>query len=99
MEGDDYSFPVDIYSCSMLIYELCTGTVPFSTSDKRLQNYVAFILAVSMGERPRVDRLPVDAAGKELSSIIEASWDGDPAQRPTASALVQRLRCVPGWHQ
>jgi len=95
MEEEDYGLPVDIYSCGMLLYELVTGLVPYSTSDARLQNDVAFILAVASGERPALADLPANEAAEELGGILYACWDVDPAVRPTAATLAERLRNVP----
>lgn len=95
MEEENYGLPVDIYSCGILLYELVTGLVPYSTSSARLQNDVAFILAVAGGERPAVKDLPVNEATEDLGSILYACWDVDPAVRPTSATLADRLRNVP----
>jgi len=94
MEGNQYSFPVDIYSCGMVLYEIITSILPFSTSDSRLQNDVAFILAVDMGQRPNLDDVPFDAAGQEIRSILQLCWDHEASNRPTASVLSEHLRTL-----
>ncbi|KDQ08669.1 hypothetical protein BOTBODRAFT_165600 [Botryobasidium botryosum FD-172 SS1] len=82
----------DIFTLGRLMVELLTGDIPFpGLVDQRI------ILHLATG---RYDR-PVDsdaiACGldDDMWTLILECWDQDPSKRPSASQVVERLRCLP----
>jgi len=86
----------DIYALACVCYEIFSDQVPFFESP----HDVLIILGVVQGKRPT--RPLHDLSGKrgfsdEVWDLIEACWAQDPAQRPTAEQVVERIRALPNW--
>jgi len=85
LSAGEYSFPCDVYSFGMLLWELTHDRVVFGHLKNRpLKNYVTSL--VMDGERPRLELEPSLAA---IGPLITACWRGDPADRPTMEYLAK----------
>ncbi|KAG8704265.1 hypothetical protein FRC11_010058, partial [Ceratobasidium sp. 423] len=83
LEGN-VSKPADVYALAMTILEIVTGRVPF---DHIQQDYVV-IAAKFKKEKPlRPEDIPTNRDGNKLWSFLESCWEGNPGDRPTASAV------------
>jgi serine/threonine protein kinase len=80
-------FRADVYSFSLLLWEIFHGEFAFTQSGP-LQ---ALSLACS-GVRPA---LALRAEHAHLAEAISACWDAEPARRPTATEVVRRLAEAP----
>jgi len=80
----DYSFPVDVYSYGMIMWELLTREMPWS--DPKLVFRIAE--KVIGGERPII---PDDCPTK-WKELMTACWDGDAGKRPTFPNVVKLLQ-------
>jgi hypothetical protein len=89
LDGVSPSPSMDVYSYSMLAYELATGQSAF---DPKLPP-AKLIMAIMGGHVPKVsaDVAPV------LREVIEAGWQKDPAARPTMEEICVKLGAV-GWN-
>mmetsp|Transcript_30567 Transcript_30567/g.71393 ORF Transcript_30567/g.71393 Transcript_30567/m.71393 type:complete len:536 (+) Transcript_30567:3-1610(+) len=70
-----YSEKVDVYSYSMLLYELLSGKTPFAEVVTSLEHLVA------SGVRPQEKFIPEDAPPL-LVTLMKACWAGHPPDRP-----------------
>lgn len=70
--SDQYSFPVDVYSYGLVMWELLTREQPFSHIKQMFQ----IPIKVMEGERPP---LPKNCP-KEWRKLISKCWDDDPAK-------------------
>ena len=76
----------DLYSFGVILWELITGSVPWS----ELLNPVQVVYAV--GVQGRRLAIPEDTCPPSLHSLIEACWDGDPERRPSFEEVLDILR-------
>jgi len=79
VSGKEYSFPSDIWSAGMVIYELAMGTYPFTTS-----NFLELYEHLTAKPEPRLDAAAYPPA---LCSFIEDSLSRDELARPDALTL------------
>lgn len=89
METNVYGPPVDIFSCSVLLFELITGQVPFKG-----MNEANIIAAIMMGKRPSLEEVPKCVNGIILRVIISTCWADAPEERLTAGSLIRSLQGV-----
>ena len=76
--GKGYSFPVDVYSYAMVLYELLTFKLPWAGMDA-----IAVTRAVVIEKkRPKLPKCPAP-----LYNLITRCWDNNPEQRPTFSEI------------
>lgn len=76
----------DIYSFGMMMFELLTGQKPFYDFG---QVVVANIVAAN--KLPSVPKTGVSPLLQTFRPLISECWDRVPSQRPTASALIEKL--------
>ena len=87
--NQEYSFPADVFSFSMLLYETITLRKPLS-----------FICYPSQVQRLVVDakmRPPLThfaCAPREMKQLLRQSWHHDPDERPTFASIVRTLEEV-----
>ncbi|KAI8032530.1 Serine/threonine-protein kinase STY13 [Camellia lanceoleosa] len=67
-----YNHKVDIYSFSMVLWELLTNSTPFKG-----RNNVMVAYASSINLRPSMDNIP-----KDIAPLLESCWAEDPEERP-----------------
>lgn len=81
-EKKHYNHKVDIYSFSIVLWELLTNRMPF----EGMSNLQAAYAAAFKNVRPSSEDLP-----GELASILQSCWAEDPNTRPNFTQLVRRL--------
>lgn len=81
---DPYSYQVDIYAFSLIMYELITGIRPFS----EYKSSYKLMKDVKNGVRPK---LPKDL-DENISSFIKRCWANDPSERPAFSEIVEFIQ-------
>jgi len=79
-----YDEKVDIYSCAMIFWFLCTGSRVFDKMTDVMAAHSACVAAV----RPPISALPY----KDMRPIVESCWDHDPKQRPSSEELLEQLQ-------
>ena len=79
---EKYDEGCDVYSFSMLTYEMLTLRVPF-------QNFtpIETAMAVARGERPTLPPVP-----KYMQTLVEDCWQQDSTARPRFNEIVPRIR-------
>jgi len=90
--------PSDIYSLGCILYELCTGVIPW-THDPSM-GAIQITTRVLRGERPPLDGFKANKRGErdvpaiassKLREIISACWVHDPTRRPSSSRVAADL--------
>ena len=84
----EYSFPCDVYSFGMLLWELTHDRVVFRDfRGRRLQKFVTSKVVMN-GVRPQLE---LDPSLEAIGPLITACWGGVPADRPTMEKLADEL--------
>jgi serine/threonine protein kinase len=79
-----YDRGVDVYSLAVILYEMCTGKVPFDGET------TAEILMKHLTERPNLNSIP-----EKLRPVFERALEKDPALRTSdVAALAQEFRTL-----
>lgn len=87
---EDYSFPADIHSYAILLWEICTLEKPygnFSSLDQLKSN------AVRSHRRPALRN---KIASPRVQKLLKACWDPDPRARPTFSLVLRTVEAAAG---
>ncbi|XP_052793676.1 leucine-rich repeat serine/threonine-protein kinase 1-like [Mya arenaria] len=89
LEGVPYDEKVDIFSLSMVIYEILTGKRPFS----EYENLSQITKALKLEEkRPNLQDLNVHSRFPWLEGLMQECWARQAMFRPPASTIVSRRR-------
>lgn len=91
LNGEEYSFPVDIWAFGMILYEMLTNQLPYTGKNWELNQYRKFIY--EKGERPdwNVSNLEARKLHPALKDICERCWKAKPSQRPSPLAIYGAL--------
>mmetsp|Transcript_20930 Transcript_20930/g.69872 ORF Transcript_20930/g.69872 Transcript_20930/m.69872 type:complete len:442 (-) Transcript_20930:270-1595(-) len=83
-----YTEKADIYSCTLVMWEIATGVKPFSDVPP------AELTSVKNREKIRPSLEMVE--WKDFAGLIEKGWNRVPESRPTALEMLQELEGLPG---
>lgn len=84
--GDEYGFPVDVYSFGILAYEIVTGKEPFRYSLST--SFYKHVKNVLKGNRPKFEGCGISDKMKQL---IENCWSNSETDRPTFGEIFSLL--------
>lgn len=88
---EPYNNKVDVYSFSMILYQLFEHMPPFSGTDP----VEAARQAALFDKRPQFHALaPPGHPMAEVRAVMEACWDPDPERRPSFEEVVEKLEGV-----
>ena len=83
MTGTHYTEKADVYSFSMVLYEMCTGKIPFhGLSPHQVKEKV-----VSLDERPPLNFV----SSQKWRDIISSCWAGPEEKRPSFVQILEKL--------
>ncbi len=83
--SDTYGFPADVYSFSILLWQIVTSRTPYADilSPAELASKV-----VTENKRPSLAQIDFSDS---LKSLMESGWSADPTKRPTFSVIGEEL--------
>ena len=86
--SDTYGFPADVYSFTILLWQIVTSKTPFASilSPTELASKV-----VNENKRPSLAKIDYSYA---LMSLMESGWSADPTERPTFSVICGELEKI-----
>jgi len=91
INNQEYDSKVDIYSFGMVMFELCTKTVPWLN-----MTLPQIVLAVAIkGERPQISS-SVPTVWREC---INTCWKQTPSERPTSQELMKIIDNLPSFKE
>ncbi len=79
LRGGPSTLASDIYSFSIVMWELTSGKPPFNDREHDLQ----LSLSICDGERPEI----IENIPQCYVDLMNACWDSDPSERPTAAEV------------
>lgn len=82
-KDENYSFPVDVYSFGLIIWEVTTREQPYID----IKPHFKIPLKVMAGERPFIPR----DCPREWADLMNACWHPDPEKRPQFKEIVKRI--------
>src|SRR6266542_5699127 len=85
LQGKKYTTASDIYSFSMIMWELMTGRKPFW--DQNDLTDLDLIIKICDGFRPPI----VTNAPKDYIKLMQECWNSDPDKRPAAADICEKL--------
>jgi serine/threonine protein kinase len=86
------TFASDVYAFGVLACEVLTRQVPFAGRDDLRYDRSRLEKLVAAGGRPALDAALLPAGTPpSVVALVQSCWAGDPADRPTAGAVVAAL--------
>jgi serine/threonine protein kinase len=79
----------DVFTCALILYELLAAHHPYWSEDQA--EYAARVQAYAARPPALSGTLPAPASNAEVSAILHRCLAPDPAERPTAAALLSAL--------
>ncbi|KNC50742.1 TKL/RIPK protein kinase [Thecamonas trahens ATCC 50062] len=83
LRNEAYGHKVDVYSFGVLLWEMCTRSVPY----RELDNNQVIFRALRGGARPTIP----DYVPPTLAALMSEAWAEDPTVRPAFVDIVARL--------
>lgn len=84
---DDYGFPADVYSFSILLWQIVTHRTPY----KKITTTAQFdTRVVKKHQRPSLSYVE----NAQLKNLLEAGWCPHPQERPSFSSIRQSLELI-----
>ncbi|CAI2197789.1 5008_t:CDS:1, partial [Funneliformis geosporum] len=84
INGKGYTFASDIYSISMLMWEISSGQPPFAYYDHNID----LVMKIINGMRPNI----VSGTPLEYKKLIVQCWNADPLKRPDVETLFFKIK-------
>ena len=81
--GEAYNLQVDVYSMTILLYEMMTHIKPFEVMGPESHR----LLVAEYGERPALS----NDWPKDLQTLFRQGWAANPSDRPTMKELKQQI--------
>jgi tRNA A-37 threonylcarbamoyl transferase component Bud32 len=89
LSGNAITYTSDVYSYSMVMFEVNTGTQPYSG-----MNQDQIHVKVLSGERPTATASSVSVDCAPLVPLMQQCWHQDAAQRPDFTTIVDQLQVL-----
>jgi serine/threonine protein kinase len=81
-----YSTAIDIYGMGNLLYELATGSAPFSG--------VHYLKIPGLKREGRISEISKEKCPQGVRELIQLCWPANPKKRLTASGLIEKLNIL-----
>merc|ERR1711974_124882 len=92
LDGKLTTEKADIFALGIILWELFTGRVPYSSHEVSKSVFVTkFEDAIIEGLRPEI---PTDDCIPEYSKLIEVCWAQDPTARLEAKEVIETLKHI-----
>lgn len=88
MDGDEiYSFPVDVYSFAIFLYQMFTTKLEFDDG-RKIRSAQQYMMKIGRGKRP----MKQDTIPDIYWDLIQKCWKQDPSERPTFDEITEMLK-------
>lgn len=84
LNGEDYTIKIDIYSFSIIAYQLLTNKKPYPKSILTLGKLQSYVLGKN---RPSLEKIKND----KIISLLEDCWSSDPSNRPSFDEIIELM--------
>ena len=82
MSNQSYTYKADVYSFSLIAYQLITGRIPFNNIKPSL-----FVTCILNGQRPDISII----SEEYIQELLSKWWSGDPHERPTFKEIINEI--------
>ena len=88
LQFSTYTQASDVYSLSLVLWEIMSGEIPFCEDQNELQSTRDRIIK---GRRPSFDVDGISICSREYEKLVTLGWSVDPSIRPAAADFVSSL--------